>query len=859
MVTERSTTATTATMNKSRSSSNDDHDSDDGDDVLCIPGTFLTKSKSSSQASSSQASFSSPAVSRLLVSNVSLSFWGGIDPRTGVVIDQGHPLMGHSVSNNNNNNSMNESSNASSSSSGTTTTTTMLCLPSGRGSCTASQVLLELLLNGLAPSSIVLRDADGLVTVGALIAEEIFGVADMDIVCVGTRGFQTLLDHTILVSNNNSNSKEKGDGKSVSSLVYRFGGIDRSTGSVILGKTAKAVQKELEIRSAYVQAQDEIKDDKNDEDENDENDDDGAAGHFDAIALTEEEKTRMSTSQNEAERMALRVIFRYARILMQSSQDDNDIDNNNNKNNNKRLHPMYIPVTNAHIDGCTYIGPGGLSFVQRLVQAGGKVVVPTTLNAVSADRRQWQALGVPQEYAQNSIALGDAYLRLDCRPSFTCAPYLLSSVTDSLSAAATATARTTTFSGADVVWGESNAVVYANSVLGAHTEKTADYLDICSALTGIIPRAGVYLVENRKPRIGLDATKLVVATTGALLDLDVLAPVLGHLCGTLSNGQVPILIGLENTWIADSIVKEHHLKSFCAAFGTTGTSPLIHIAGITPEALNAAVVQEWIQDCRRDAAMVPVTMQGLEQAFGQLDRDGDRVQKIDLIALGNPHLSISECEYLVQLVQEKTDSLLNITSNNNTPTMVTSTASSSPSFTPKHGSVTTAVTKKHDGVRLVACISRELFQQAQTAGHVQILQDFGMEFISDTCWCMLLDPPLIPPPRIVGEPTATLTNSGKYAHYAPGLTNRPVRFASTANCIEAAISGHYHPSQPTRASAEATNPLGSNNNTSMPSWLAARRRQHNTSTTMQKRSLTTTTTFACARKVVLCALRVLVR
>jgi cis-L-3-hydroxyproline dehydratase len=358
----------------------------------------------------------------------------------------------------------------------------------------------------------------------------------------------------------------------------------------------------------------------------------------------------------------------------------------------------------------------------------------------------------------------------------------------------------------------------------------------------------------------LDAKQLF-ATTSALspqqdstcshVDLDVLAPVLGHLCGTLSNGQVPILIGLENTWVADAIVKEHHLKSLCAAFGTTGTSPLIHIAGITPEALDAAVVQEWIQDCRRrdgDHAIVPVTMQGLEHAFRALDRDGDSVQKIDLIALGNPHLSISECEYLVQLVQEKTKFLSNISDNQ--PTIAPTVATTSSSFTPTENDSITNPVKKRDDVRLVACISRELHQQAQSAGYIQVLQDFGMEFISDTCWCMLLDPPLIPPANATLPATATLTNSGKYAHYAPGLTNRPVRFASTANCIEAAISGSYQPPQPT---SPATTPHGSNQ--SMPSWLTSCRQLPNTMK-MQKRSLTS---FSSARQVMFYALRVLAR
>ena len=252
----------------------------------------------------------------------------------------------------------------------------------------------------------------------------------------------------------------------------------------------------------------------------------------------------------------------------------------------------YIDVARAHIDGCTYIGPGGLEFVQRLEQAGGRVKIPTTLNSVSADRCQWQALGVPQERALASIAVGDAYLALGCdESSFTCAPYLLNDPPHL---------------GQDIVWGESNAVVYANSVLGARTEKYADYLDICCALVGKVPADGVHLDQNRRPRIVLHATELLndlwQHSFDSRNDLELLFPVLGHLCGSLSDGEVPILLGFHEQW--PEFVTTDHLKSFCAAFGTTGTSPLIHIAGITPEAKEQSVVDSLVHACDRPSRTV---------------------------------------------------------------------------------------------------------------------------------------------------------------------------------------------------------------------------------------------------------------
>jgi hypothetical protein len=578
----------------------------------------------------------------LLKSDVSLSFWGGIDPVSGIIIDQQHPLVGQSV------------------------TDTIFCLPSGRGSCTASQVLLELLLNDLAPKAILLRDPDGLVAVGALVAQEIFGVSTT-ILCVGQEGFRQLLESD-----------------ATHGAVGSEGSIMLASDLLALDQPTREMQSNLDVSTAL----------------------DSVHPDF-----SDYEQDRLSKCATEAERVALRVVFRYARILME--------------------HPAYIPVTKAHIDGCTYIGPGGLAFVQRLVETDGRVAVPTTLNSMSTDRRRWQALGVPEDYARKAITLGDAYLELGCQHSFTCAPYLLSNPPTL---------------GEDLVWGESNAVVYANSVLGARTEKYADYLDICCAIAGMVPKTGVHIGENRIPEIVLDARALFSSQLflgDETLDLDALFPVLGHYCGSLSDGKIPIVIGLEE-WV--NVITLDHLKAFCAAYGTTGTPPLIHIAGITPEAKDTETISSLIEACRDCVAVL--TLEGLEKTHALLDKNQHDHSEIDLIALGNPHLSAAECERLTSYVAEL-------------------------------GS------EKRGDVRVIACISREVYDIADQRGHIRPLRDFGIEMISDTCWCMLLDPPVIP----VNPSGSTLTNSGKYAHYGPGLTNRRFRFAGTRECIQAAVSG----------------------------------------------------------------------
>ncbi|KAL3938606.1 MAG: hypothetical protein SGBAC_006523 [Bacillariaceae sp.] len=519
----------------------------------------------------------------VLASDVGLSFWGGIDEKTGIVIDHSHPLYGKSVAG------------------------SILCLPSGRGSCTASQVMLELILNKKAPKALILRDRDGLVSVGALVAQAIFPDSNvLDIIQI--EDYPALLEQKPSL------------------------GRVLENGSVLFGESVEEIEEAAEFDST----------DKAD------------AKQGSDSALTIEEKEMMDACQTEAERRAMECIIKYAYIVSD--------------------HPKYIDVKKAHIDGCTFIGPGGLAFAERLVQEGGKVKVPTTLNSVSTDLRNWKDLGIEAtESQQSSMKLAEAYVALGCSErSFTCAPYLLENPPEL---------------DEQIVWGESNAVVFANSILGARTEKYADYLDICCAIVGKVPEVGVHITEKRQPQILLDVSNIDFLTDDPA-SFSLLFPVLGHLCGTLSDGEVPLLVGLERY---SKDVTTDHLKDFCAAFGTTAASPLIHVAGVTPE-----VTDDMIASCRRKYI---VDVGQLEETYKLLDQqnplDMDEGDRIDWVSLGNPHLSLSECENLLTKIQ------------------------SLPS--PQ---------KKKEGVEVIACMSRELHEKSPV---IPALRDFGISFVNDTC------------------------------------------------------------------------------------------------------------------------------
>jgi hypothetical protein len=88
---------------------------------------------------------------RALVTAVPLSFWGGVDPATGEIIDRHHPLSGERLSGR------------------------VLVLPHGRGSCSASGVLLEAIVNGTGPAAILTTRLDPIIGLGSILADELYG------------------------------------------------------------------------------------------------------------------------------------------------------------------------------------------------------------------------------------------------------------------------------------------------------------------------------------------------------------------------------------------------------------------------------------------------------------------------------------------------------------------------------------------------------------------------------------------------------------------------------------------------------------------------------------------------------------
>lgn len=527
-----------------------------------------------------------------------LSFWGGVSPETGSIIDVHHPLHGICL------------------------TGGILMMPSSRGSCTGSGVLLDLILTGRAPAALVFSEAEDVLTLGALIAAEMFG-KPLPVLRLAPESFAAL-------------SRAK---------TARITATSIEADGVTLPVTPPRVA---------------------------------------TLDPSDTDRAMLNGEQGQAIQQAMRII-----CAMAAQQGANSL----------------VDVTQGHIDGCIYASPANLVFAERMADMGAQVRVPTTMNAISVDHANWRAQGVPSTFGDPAARLADAYVRMGCRPTFTCSPYLLASAPQA---------------GEAIAWAESNAVIFANTVLGARTPKHPDFLDLCIALTGRAPLSGVYLTENRK--------------AGTVIDVDLpdnvddaFWPLIGYLAGHAAPDRIPLLRGL-----ASAQPSTDDLKALCAAFGTTSAAPMLHVEGVTPEAEGAAIA---------GAERKTITRAEMTEAWRRLNAGPEQVE---LVAIGSPHASLNECRALAAALAGR---------------------------------------KRHPDVAVIVTAGHHVIAEARAEGTLSSLEQSGVRIVPDLCWCSISEP-------VFPTHTRTLiTNSGKYAHYGPGLSNRTVRFGSLANCVEAAVNG----------------------------------------------------------------------
>ena len=373
--------------------------------------------------------------------------------------------------------------------------------------------------------------------------------------------------------------------------------------------------------------------------------------------------------------------------------------------------PELLDISAAHIDSTIYIGEAGLEFAERLASLGAKVVVPTSLNVSGVDEHHWREWAVPEDWAEKAGRQMTAYRSMGTVPTWTCAPYQ--------------TEMRPEF-GQQIAWGESNAIIFANSVIGARTERYPDLFDICCAITGRAPATGLHLTENRAGQILFQLVDVPLAVQ----DSEEFYPTLGHLLGKIAQDRIPVVDGLT------ARPDEDQLKALGAASASSGAVALFHIVGLTPEApsLEAAFQGHTAQ------RTVIVTMDTLRQAHRELTHANS--DRLDMVVLGSPHFSLAEFRRLAPLLEGKA---------------------------------------KHPQVKFLVTSSRVMVAAAERAGLLEPLRAFGSQLTVDTC---ILATPMLPP-----EIQNLMTNSAKFAYYTPGLLNRQMTFGSLEDCVRSAVAG----------------------------------------------------------------------
>ena len=403
------------------------------------------------------------------------------------------------------------------------------------------------------------------------------------------------------------------------------------------------------------------------------------------------ERVTLEGGHGQAAQRAMRIVIESARLMGATS---------------------LVPIASAHVDGCLYHGKGGVLFAELLAAERGHVAVPTTLNVGALDLQHHGITRLAPEAQAMAERMRRAYEALGCAPSWTCAPYQ---------------AGHRPRLGEHVAWGESNAIVFANSVLGARTARYGDFLDICCALTARAPFAGLHRDAARHATITIDASQLAPELRAE----EAFYPVLGAWLGRETAGEVAAITGLPVDLCED------RLKALGAAAASTGAVGLFHVVGRTPEAPDLSTAGGG----RAPRRTIILTGEMLRAAHATLSTRAIAAGvAIDAVAIGSPHLSIAEIEHLLTLLAGR-----------------------------------------RACVPFYACTGRHVTDVLARDDRHRTLAAAGVTLVADTC--------VVVTPILPAGTGLVMTNSGKFAHYMKPNTGRDVVFGTLADCVDSAVAG----------------------------------------------------------------------
>jgi len=282
-----------------------------------------------------------------------------------------------------------------------------------------------------------------------------------------------------------------------------------------------------------------------------------------------------------------------------------------------------LSVSSAQVAGVSYknLGDAGLEFLEEWAAQGARVRVPAFMNPAGMDLQRWQEMGIPSEFARKQQRVVAALQAMGVTPTCTCTPYLVGYVPRL---------------GEHLAWSESSAVSFANSVLGACSNREGGPSALAAAIAGRTAAYGLHLSENRR------ATHVIEVRCPLHNEADYGA--LGYMVGRQVGDGVPYF-RLCHRLSSLCLPHTEHLMALGAAMAASGAVALYHIEGVTPEAADEATFRYAL-----DAALPTITIETLDEAYAALNSPLD---EIDLVSLGCPHATLAEVERVAALLEGK--------------------------------------------------------------------------------------------------------------------------------------------------------------------------------------------------------------
>lgn len=376
-----------------------------------------------------------------------------------------------------------------------------------------------------------------------------------------------------------------------------------------------------------------------------------------------------------------------------------------------------IPVTSVHVAGnFPVLMDEGIDWLEDLAQDGTRVSVYTTKNPEMFDFEEAEELRIPDIYQIRQKRIHEVLKSLGVTLTYSCHHYLVGNVPRF---------------GDHIAWASSGSQVFANSVIGARSNRDGDHVALAAAITGVIPDWGMHITENRKAEMLIDVSQLDLSGYGPA-DYKALGWYLGKIIGA----RIPAFINLPSNMHIEEI------KGLLYTLTVTGATGLVHLVGITPEAPSPEAAFGGPAPVSAD---IIASQDEVDRAFGEISSSSE--EKVDLVIFGCPQCSIQEVQEITDLLKGR---------------------------------------KIHPETQLWICTSRWVKTLCERMGLDSLLDSSGVRIVADVG---AADGPHL---YLKEQGIRVIAlNSARGSYYSHNLFGMDTWFGSTEDCVETAISGRW--------------------------------------------------------------------